>query len=533
MTVPYTFASATSPIPLSRLDDNFAAVGNSSNISFQSSGAGAVAATVQSKITKTINVEDFGAVGNGVTDDYAAISAAIAYAVSLGGADVIFQGKVYAFSQPIVVNVSGVKLIGKGAGYYSPPVVPVTQLLYTGTAGVDAVTFTSIDGASNYKVFNVGLVGIGVDGNALAARGVVCLSINESVFNYSVRGCTSVQTYWGTVTALASARDPQRNFVQYIRVLATGAQNGIAFDTTTTGANISLNTFGYLYAQHATGYGIRFGNCDNNLFMDSTAFSASSGTGIILAAGNGTVNACRDNVFMRVNSSNAIISEGTSVGYPDPAENNAIYTLDKGNGTPDPTVGTGSTIQYGGNNNITRVYPNFVNVVFAATQTSANTTRASMTSTETARFRSNIPKNIVIDNSTGDEFSLGMSGSNLEFRRQSGTGLLRNNNPPTDIGASCLKVNTITGTPATLDNAYSIVLSDATAGNRVINLPLANTYGTNRSGCINIRRIDASGNTVTVQRQGTDTLNGGTSETLAAGQGKTYVCNGTSDWYSF
>jgi hypothetical protein len=48
-----------------------------------------------------------------------------------------------------------------------------------------------------------------------------------------------------------------------------------------------------------------------------------------------------------------------------------------------------------------------------------------------------------------------------------------------------------------------------------------------------IYRVDASGNTVTIQRQSADTLNGGTSETLAANTGKIYVCDQVSAWYSF
>lgn len=60
MTVPYTFGNTTAPsIPLSRLDDNFAAVGNSTNISFTQNGIGAVAQTVQSKLRETVSVFDF------------------------------------------------------------------------------------------------------------------------------------------------------------------------------------------------------------------------------------------------------------------------------------------------------------------------------------------------------------------------------------------------------------------------------------------------------------------------------------------
>ena len=45
-------------------------------LSYQPAGTGAVATTIQAKLRQTVSVTDFGAVGNGVTDDTAAIQAA-------------------------------------------------------------------------------------------------------------------------------------------------------------------------------------------------------------------------------------------------------------------------------------------------------------------------------------------------------------------------------------------------------------------------------------------------------------------------
>jgi hypothetical protein len=114
MTVPYTFATASSPIPLSQLDANFAAVGTSASIAYTPAGTGAIATTAQNKLRESVSVKDFGAVGDGVTDDAPAVLLAAQYISSIGGGIVFFPAPAvsYAMNPTYFSNLSNVAFIG-------------------------------------------------------------------------------------------------------------------------------------------------------------------------------------------------------------------------------------------------------------------------------------------------------------------------------------------------------------------------------------------------------------------------------------
>ena len=80
---------------------------DSDNVDFLQAGTGAVATDVQSKLRETVSVKDFGAVGDGVTDDTAAVQAALNT-----GELVVFNKGVYVFSDTLTITKS---VVGKEA----------------------------------------------------------------------------------------------------------------------------------------------------------------------------------------------------------------------------------------------------------------------------------------------------------------------------------------------------------------------------------------------------------------------------------
>lgn len=85
-------------------------------IRYTPAGTGAVATTVQAKLRESVSVKDFGAAGGGVTDDTAAIQAALAAVNTAGGkgATVYFPTGVYTISSTIIVP-DRIKLVGEGS----------------------------------------------------------------------------------------------------------------------------------------------------------------------------------------------------------------------------------------------------------------------------------------------------------------------------------------------------------------------------------------------------------------------------------
>ena len=83
---------------------------NASQVTYNPAGAGAVATNVQAKLRQSVSVMDFGAIGNGVANDTAAIQAAIAS----GAQEILFPEGTYLTSPILIDNRNFLTFRGLG-----------------------------------------------------------------------------------------------------------------------------------------------------------------------------------------------------------------------------------------------------------------------------------------------------------------------------------------------------------------------------------------------------------------------------------
>jgi hypothetical protein len=176
-----------------------------SGMSYTPSGTGAVATTVQEKLRETVSVKDFGAVGDGVTDDTAAIQAAIDYQYGQGGGEVLLQPITYVVSATLDVP-QRVTLRGQGGAfvnqYVSASAAPKGSVIFLKTgSNCDVVQFrcrltnnggvleeTTIGGRNSEARHFGGMSGITVWGNRSTNQSPTVIDLNSSGHGIVVQG---------------------------------------------------------------------------------------------------------------------------------------------------------------------------------------------------------------------------------------------------------------------------------------------------------------------------------------------------------
>ena len=195
-------------------------VTDASQVSYEPPFTGGVATNVEAKLAQIISVKDFGAVGNGVADDTAAIQAGIDAVIAQGGGKLTIPAGKYLVSATL--NIKGTNsfiLEGDGAGdpRYALGYEPNTMILSSASVGISLANTGTGTSRTNgvvlrdfsLKQVNEANLGIGIDiptgatfhGNfrfeniavnyfetGLYARFVGWLYLDKSTFQYNTNG---------------------------------------------------------------------------------------------------------------------------------------------------------------------------------------------------------------------------------------------------------------------------------------------------------------------------------------------------------
>lgn len=139
---------------------------------------GGVERTVTSRLNDSVSVKDFGAVGDGVTNDTTAITNAITALVAAGGGTVWFPKGNYVVSTAIQIPKTneGTALLLKGAGCGS------TRITFSGTGYL----FTIGDGNVVLSAFHTVIEDIGMYGANTTPTGAVRLN---SAYFWQIKDC--------------------------------------------------------------------------------------------------------------------------------------------------------------------------------------------------------------------------------------------------------------------------------------------------------------------------------------------------------
>lgn len=329
------------------------AIGQTSSdlVSYQPAGVAAVPTTVREKLRETVSVKDFGAVGDGVTDDTVAITNFFNSAISNPGVRHYMDAAVYLVTDILPdINVSNVRIEGAGVEVHDVgDVLTGTVLKWGGASGTlgPLVKITAIPGSGNQRISSVVFNGIGIDcNNGAIDYGMQILSARFCKIYVAIVEAGNTGLLLGVVSgSLGEGKDLQRCTIklQTRQFISDGFGLVLGGDTV---SNVSLNEF-WVDAQIKNIQAIYCANSDNNdwNFVRVIKSSGTATEGVSLLGGATADERARGERFNYYTSNVPIHVYGTTSvpPYTFASTGNSVF-LDKENNTPNPVIDGGGEI---------------------------------------------------------------------------------------------------------------------------------------------------------------------------------------------
>jgi hypothetical protein len=352
------------------------AVVNAENVAYDPPFFGSVTTNVELKLAQTISVKDFGAVGDGVTDDSTAIQNAI-NAISATGGVIEFESKNYAIATGLVIQSNNIVLRGNNGTYFGNigpdglgPADPAffdqyggTILTWIGSSGVgDMLTIAAPD--TGPAIQGCGIEGgLLLNGASKALRGFVMISHRGGDFGeILVADCQTRQFEFNCYNTTVSATFPiatwtsidpgttQHNHFQ--RITASCWNQESAEGILISGNDVydtSANVFHEIDYIHKNGIGLNVKSSGANVIHMVFGYRKPSGTavGVQLNSGQSVADDPVTNYFGWVQTgAGGFVCQGTADGIL-PPKYNSITAYSLGNGSPaTPTVHLGGDLTY-------------------------------------------------------------------------------------------------------------------------------------------------------------------------------------------
>jgi hypothetical protein len=458
---------------------------------------GASARTILGKLDEAVSVTDFGAVGDGATDDASAIQAGIDYLESIEGGVLSFPPGTYRIETGLTVNKSNIVLFSAGSSGFHDVGSDgfAAKLIWHGSSGGTMLTFAPTEGASAQALKGGGNIGVMLDGRNVAAKCLLVKSMWNGEWRFHAQSTTGNTVEFNVATTLGEARDCQLNrgliTIRQVGASSTGTAFYMGGDS---GANFSMNDIS-VDIQHDDGDGMVLSNTDNNVFSRARVQRAGGGTGrgIVFEGGATSDEASRDDLFIFMYpGAGGIEMEGTGTWTSPAIDARALHYDDQAGGSI--TLGTGCTFYYTHKNN-TQYLPLMSGAVIADSVAQAKSS-ASNRGNSSAYIWNGSSNHVILANGASQSWGINVDQSTGDLRvsRLAGAGAITLPVATSVTGAITTSVGLTVGANAVVGAQQSVITAltnntDATPDNTVSNIStvtaLTDSSGGTADGTVN------------------------------------------------